>query len=166
MSQENQAAYKQSRSFEDEDLRQPQHDEMLLWLDANMTDILNRLIYPDLTDEQIESYLKNPAEIKKNWQQPIKEPTGEIVGFVDMIVSYERTDESGDTISKVFFFDIRTTIPSLGQLIRDINIYKLYLGFEQSWMYTYLVVCADDRYANILAEQGVHFLPYAPDTTS
>lgn len=166
MSQENQAAYEQSRSFEDEDLRQPQHDEMLLWLDANMTGILNQLIYPDLTDEQIESYLENPAEIKKNWQQPIKGPTGEIAGFVDIIVSYERTDESGDTISKVFFFDVRTTIPSVGQLIREINTYKLYLGFEQSWLYTYLVVCPDDRYAKILAEQGIQFLSYDPDTTS
>lgn len=166
MSQENQAAYERSTIFSDEDLRRPQHDEMLLWLDASMAAILNRLIYPDLTEEQVESYLKNPAEIKKNWQQPIKAPTGEIVGFVDMIVSYERADESGDTINKVFFFDVRTTIPSLGQLIREINTYKLYLGFEQSWLYTYLVVGADDRYANILAEQGIHFLPYDPDITS
>lgn len=165
MSQENQAAYERSTTLSDEDLRQPQHDEILLWLDTNMTGILNRLIYPDLTDEQIESYLENPAEIKKNWQQPIKGPSGEIIGFVDIIVSYERSDESSDTISKVFFFDVRTAIPSLGELIREINTYKLYLGFEQSWMYTYLVVCADDRYADILAEQGIHFLPYSPDTT-
>ena len=160
MVEETRATDRQSIIFADEDLKKSDHDEIMLWLDTNVETLLNQVIYPGLTQEQIDTYLDEPAEIKKSWQQPIISATGEIVGFIDMIISYDRADTSGDDISKVFFFDVRTEIPSLGELIREINTYKLYLGFEESWIYSYVVICPDDRYAGVLKSQEIDFWQY------
>jgi len=147
----------------DADLQEPLHDEMLLWLDANIEPILKEAIYPGLTDEQIAAYSTHEGAIHKNWQQPIKTPAGEIVSFIDMLVRYERTGDPDDDIFKVFFFDVRTAIPSLGALVREINLHKNYLRFEQSWMYAYVLVCPDDRYAHLLEGQEIEFLHYQPE---
>ena len=149
----------------DEDLREAHHDEMMLWLDANAEDIVNQMIYPGFDEQQIKTFSKHPADIKKLWQQPIKSPTNEIISFIDMIVSYERSGDPDDDISKVFFFDVRTAIPSLGAMIREINMRKEYLGFAQSWINTYILVCPDNRYTNILKEQEIELLHYAPDAS-
>jgi len=145
--------------FMDEDILKPEHDQMLLWLDDNIESLINSVIYPNMTTEQIADFLETEPDIKRTWQQPIKSATGQIVGFVDMVVSYDRVD-AAEHISKVFFLDVRAEIPSLGALIREINTYKLYLGFEDSWIYSYVVIGPDDRYANILQAQGITSWPY------
>lgn len=147
----------------DEDLAKPQHDEMMLWLDETMETILNRIIYPDMTAEQITIYSEHPAKIHKDWQQPIKSTAGQIVGFIDMLVRYERNVEPDDDLLKIFFFDVRTEIPSLGALIRDVNLNKEHLGFDHGWMYSYILVCPDDRHADVLQAQEIEFLRYGTE---
>jgi hypothetical protein len=149
--------------FDDEDVKDPTHDKMMLWLDAHLEDLLNQSIYPDMTQEQVDNFLENKAEIQKSWQQPVLSSSGGIVGFVDMIVSYNRADVS-DQISKVFFLDVRTDIISLGQLIREVKAYKHYLGVEESWMYSYVVVCPDAQYSQVLGSQGIELWLYNPNS--
>ena len=149
--------------FDDQDVKNPMHDTIMLWLDTHLETLLNRSIYPGMTPEQIDSFLENQAEIQKSWQQPILSSSGGVVGFIDMIVTYNRADAS-DQISKVFFLDVRTEIVSLGQLIREVNAYKHYLGAEESWMYSYIVICPDEQHAKVLQAQGIDLWLYEPDS--
>lgn len=146
----------------DPDLLRPKHDEILLWLDENVEQIINQAVYPGLTADQIEEYSSHTPELTKTWQQAVKTAEDEIVGFIDMTVRYEREGDPDDDIIKVFFFDVRTEILSLGALLREINLYKEYLGFQRSWIYTYILVSPDERFVQILKDQEVDFLKFEP----
>ena len=50
------------------------------------------------------------------------------------------------------FFEIKTKIPSVGALLRQINFYKSYKPGK------YVVVCPDDRHKELLASQNVGFV--------
>jgi hypothetical protein len=52
-------------------------------------------------------------------------------------------------------FEVKTRIPSLGELLRQMRTYQLHLGNVSLF-----VVCPDDRFAAPLKEQGIHFLKY------
>ena len=54
-------------------------------------------------------------------------------------------------------FEIKSAIPSLGELIRQIRMYQEYEDGQ------YVVVCPDDRFAESLKAQGIGFLKYEPD---
>ncbi len=56
--------------------------------------------------------------------------------------------------SEEFYFEVKTSIPSLGELLRQINMYRKYKPG------TYFVVCPDDRFKDMLFEQGVRFIKY------
>lgn len=64
-----------------------------------------------------------------------------IVGFVDV---YCKKYAIG--------IEVKTEIPVIGDLIRQIQFYRKYL--TGSW----IVVSPDDRNSNILKEQGIHFI--------
>ncbi len=52
------------------------------------------------------------------------------------------------------FIEAKSEIKSLGELIRQINVYRTYQGGN------YFVVAPDDRYIDILNEQGIGFIKY------
>ena len=52
--------------------------------------------------------------------------------------------------------DAKSTIPSLGQLIRDLNTYRTW----RSW--PFVVVSPEARFANAIADEGFGFIQY-PD---
>ena len=97
------------------------------------------------------------------------------LGFIDMAVkysipNYKITGIPGNVISQRslseysvprlvttslesnVYFEIKTKIQSVGALLRQINFYKSYKPG------TYVIVCPDDRFKDILASQGVGFL--------
>jgi hypothetical protein len=51
--------------------------------------------------------------------------------------------------------EAKTTLPTIGELMRQINLYR-----EACWHL--VLVALDDRYAALLAEQGVLFVRYDP----
>jgi hypothetical protein len=53
-------------------------------------------------------------------------------------------------------FEVKSRIPSLGEVIRQIRTYQAY-NFSH-----WFVVCPDDRFAAALKEQGIQFLKYEP----
>jgi len=55
------------------------------------------------------------------------------------------------------YFEAKTRIPSLGELLRQINLYKNYLK-PGEWF----VVSPDIKYREILAEEGIRFIVYKP----
>ena len=94
-----------------------------------------------------------------------------IVGFVDMAVTFQlprlnlniELEENGwnskwnigyATDNRINF-EVKTEIPSLGELIRQLNMYKSY-GAKNIF-----VVAPDDSHKELLQEQGIGFIKYA-----
>lgn len=123
--------------------------------------------------ERIKAYCEswNPGQppsievkIRKIWESPVMARNDFMVGFIDMKVLVKhrfvrleggKWDESelycvqGDD---VYLYEIKPSIPSVGELIRQIRMYQQY----QDGHYT--VVSPDDRFASVLNGQGIEFL--------
>lgn len=123
-----------------------------------------------------------PPEISVIWEKPITTRSQFVVGFIDMLVKVEYweldiagIDWSGlvKTREKLVLsryneaprwqlfrntekivFEVKSTIPSLGELIRQVRMYQEFMEA------TYVVVCPDDRFAAAIASQGIQFVRY------
>ena len=108
--------------------------------------------------------------VKKQWEEPVMS-NDYIVGFVDMAVTFQlprlnlniELEENGwnskwnigyATDNRINF-EVKTEIPSLGELIRQLNMYKSY-GAKNIF-----VVAPDDSHKELLQEQGIGFIKYA-----
>ena len=105
----------------------------------------------------------------KVWEQPIY-TGGEgyrqnkyIVGFADMLVIYKHPKLYYNIDSEEFniykddryvFFEVKSSIPSLGELIRQIRMYQQYVSGK------WLIVSPDDKFADQLNAQGIGFIKY------
>ena len=190
--------------FQDGDLKTPQHDEMMLWLDEHHAEIVGRLVgrewsqrpatieemeaareawmaqrarrgYGLFTIEQFEEawpgLVAHPpkigARIKRvTWEVPVM--SGKFtVGFIDMVVDWVATTSASfgdmgqmlwvkDDAGGEVCFEVKSSIPSLGELIRQIRMYEPHVDGD------FVVVCADDRFAVPLKRQGIGFVTYLP----
>jgi hypothetical protein len=100
--------------------------------------------------------------IKKTWEHPIMSKAY-IIGFCDMLVdvqpALERpkfylTDKFFDTHGHTIrsYFEVKPTIPSLGEVIRQIRMYQEYTNSPWS------IVSPDDRFQRQLEAQGIGFV--------
>ena len=84
-----------------------------------------------------------------------------ILGYADLVVSWhDLTIEWGDDKEwhvggrdRRLLIEAKTVWPSLGELMRQLNLYRLVYG-------NIIVVAPDAAYAEILKEQGVLVVPY------
>jgi hypothetical protein len=196
----------QKFGFADKDLTTPKHDEIMLWLDANIIQVMAPKVsrhtwskdsiagwrtradqamandkdwtglgpipdYPDLT-------------ITKRWEYPITTGQGNkfIVGFIDMLATIPEPRLSVSDITKrsrdgIWYrdsaislpkwevyspsisacFEVKSSIPSLGEVIRQIRMYQQYL--ENVMFY---VVSPDDHFADAIRAQNIGFIKYEP----
>lgn len=119
-----------------------------------------------------------PVSIRKvTWEHPIT--TGGqsgygstyTVGFVDLRVAVEYSPYLATTFPlrdrpcipaislgyqkrAVFYFEVKSAIPSLGELVRQIRYYETYLKEDV----TFVVTSPDTRWADQLEAQGIRFL--------
>ena len=107
---------------------------------------------------------------KKTWEKPIVTAKGYAIGFADMEVvafrpsmlsfSYcDRLDANRpaaewyvEIVKEHVVFEVKTAIRSVGELVRQIRLYQEYLKGH------YIVVSPDDRFAEVLREQGIQFV--------
>ncbi|MBE9570352.1 MAG: hypothetical protein IMF11_06990 [Proteobacteria bacterium] len=123
--------------------------------------------------------------ISKKWEKPIttggstyysdRASNKYVVGFVDLAVSCKipHIDLENAWESRVpddwqptwtiyshekttIYFEVKTEIKSLGELIRQINMYREYASGQ------FFVVSPDDQYAEILREQRIGLIKYSP----
>lgn len=217
--------------FQDEDLKTQKHDEIILWLDENMKEIVYKILdikeeewdsilvnnliqeatnhmnervsavkesikkfskfltetegsnfdyYTDLIERhkaelsQLESWqLQSPSSkiptIKTTWEHPVKNGNF-LIGFVDMFVSIsipyhlELRNEMSflpywdikDT-KKIIIFEVKSVIPSLGEVIRQIRMYEAFVSQAK-----FIVVSPDNRFESALKSQGIGFIKYEP----
>jgi hypothetical protein len=223
------------------DLKVGKHDEIMLWLDAHIEDIINNHVMPsthrwsvqeinkalayvqtqqkenqrsveqelayaqknlerrraqgapnnDISDieEEIEWHKKKerflanfvmPTPSTANvslknvtWECPVKSDKF-TVGFIDMRITllvpclgisdkFSFSREQGrayvpkwDVYHENYYinFEVKSTIPSLGELIRQVRLYETYLNGK------FYVVSPDTRFAEPLKKQGIGFIPY------
>lgn len=130
-----------------------------------------------------------PEIISKVWEPPIKAGNRVnpfVVGFPDMAITYRRAclwvdgleweSSSYDSPSRLkgiesgaswrvsisnytIYFEVKTTIKSLSELIRQVRMYQVYLRKHR-----FVVICPDDRFADVLKSQKIGFIKYAVGT--
>lgn len=137
----------------DEDLRTPGHDAIMIWLNENIAAVAAEIsagisrgpdcgVIPMPTTE----------DITVTWESPVWYPVwGKeyIVGYVDLLAEFSR---------RVFLpkiaFEVKTSIRSIGETIRQINTYRSYMRRDT----LFCIVSPDDRFRAILESQGILFV--------
>jgi len=140
----------QTSLFEEADLKEPLHDKIMLWLDANAELFLNELV---------EKYTKMPISglkaTKKIWEHKIK--SGYQNAFIDLVFEYEYIHSDGQLRKNRLYIEVKSKIPSLGELIRQIHQYQDILNSHEC---KFCVVATEDKYEAILFEQGILYYKY------
>ena len=181
--------------FDDKDLKTPVHDEIMLWLDTNLLNVLKTIGLIDIIKRRQQKAIENgiksakndeikkstpiaPHEydlssfkIKKIWEAPIQDKTY-VIGFVDFkaIIKFpitcvvehlsgnyygaDRYEWGSHEDEIIFNFEVKSTIPSLGELFRQIQLYKAYDNNS------FVIVSPDDRFREQIESQGLTFLKY------
>lgn len=116
--------------------------------------------------------------VRKTWEKPIKSKDF-IIGFIDMgitayvptismtldmpcyqhseprLLKHEPPEWEVESKSNWFAcFEVKTAIPSLGELVRQIQMYRSYHDVD------YYVVAPDDRFVKQLVAQNIGFIKY------
>lgn len=143
--------------FSETDKKNPTHDKIQTWVYENIETVIK------------ETVMKNNEcqwKITKNkWEHEVIYKNGTyktVVGFIDIMAEikgvfhYDPESKIQGYDLKQVFIEIKTEIPVLGELIRQIRAYQAYEG-----LYTaYLIVSPDNRHEKILNEQGFYFYKY------
>lgn len=168
----------------DGDLKKPEHDEIMLWLDKNAKEIIegldfhkNKILKIWETTYQDRTFLNEKPKIpenfyeirnlKKVWEHPVQDKTF-IIGFIDLLVKFEslrlyprekiayRREYEWDATywEDVIAFEVKTKIDSLGELFRQIQMYKVYVNAP------IVIVSPDDKYEEQIKSQGLYFVKY------
>lgn len=96
------------------------------------------------------------------WEHPIANQRGTVIGYVDLCARlgrrswvFDARDLRWDGIVEQhrIYFEVKPEIPSVGELLRQINKYRHYREGG-----TWVVVTPSDRYAGVLASQDVKLL--------
>jgi hypothetical protein len=101
----------------------------------------------------------------KKWEVPIK-AGNYIIGYIDFLITGQKgrvylTDSGPSptwTVSRErarLLFEVKPSIPSRGELLRQINTYREYETNSQCF-----VVSSDDRFEQWLASQDIRFVKY------
>ncbi len=135
--------------FADSDLKKPLHDEMIKWLDRNIEDVLMAVF----------SLQARPVEVRTKWEPLVRmnEDGGQFIGFADLMAYTVGKDE------QPVLFEAKTAIESLGELFRQLRLYRAgYVSGRRVSELKFVVVCPDETNAEIIREQGFDFFKYDP----
>jgi len=115
------------------------------------------------------------SSVKKIWEKPVLQKEF-CIGFIDFVaifnipvlkVEYKSEGREGkflwspDNLEIRINFEVKTAIPSLGELFRQIQMYRSYLS--SSLNNKFVVVSPDNRFEKQILDQGIGFLKYDPN---
>ena len=150
--------------FSETDKKNSKHDIIQNWTCENIQKILSETIMKD-----------NPNPFKvlgAKWEHQIMHINGNyrmIVGFIDLFVGikgkfYFKNSKEYVECTKDILIEVKTQIPSCGELIRQMRAYQSYENFERRHLTEYLIIANDDRHEKTLNEQGFWFYKYKDPT--
>lgn len=151
----------QKSGFVDSDKKSPEHDKIQKWIYNNPEKVLDTI--PILKG-------KNFKILNKKWEYTLLDKSYlnrdsyPIAGYIDLAFYLEASSpivQNNSTETSVYV-EIKTSIPSLGELIRQLRFYENYLELDKG--IRILVVCPDDSDQQILEEQGFWFYKYKDET--
>lgn len=139
--------------FVDKDKKSSEHDKIQLWTYDNVETVIAETIMKNET---------NPYKIvNRKWEFPVRYTNGSfqsLIGFIDLRIGvngkFKVQGQLVDDSDYPVFIEVKTQIPNLGELLRQMNTYRNYISGK------FIVVAPDDRYKRILNEQGIHFYKY------
>lgn len=156
----------------------PVHDQLVLWLDQNIAQVLSE-IAPQLPallrasdmhhwarHPRMELALQAFSATKKTWEDPVVSLQGPyrnehrvIKGYIDLAVDVDLLEllEPGYHSQLVLAIEVKPRIESLGEVIRQIRMYQQFAP-----RHVFFVASPDQRYAALLREQGIGFIPLGP----
>jgi hypothetical protein len=141
----------EKHGFIDPDRKAGQHDKIQIWAYRNLSTILKSLAHSDREFTIQYACMEKPImQIERNY-------TG-VVGFVDLYLSgyVTRSDEKDKPQRIDVSIEVKGTIESCGDLIRQINFYRKFESIKSTW----IVVSPDDRFKEILKDQNIYFFKY------
>lgn len=145
--------------FSETDKKDSKHDIIQTWTYENIDKVISETIM-----------YKNPHSYKllhNRWEHQIMHINGNykmIVGYIDILVCIQGKFYFSDTgkyeeSKKNLFIEVKTQIPSLGMLIRQMRAYQAYQqGIND--LTDYIIVSPDDRHKKVLNKQGFWFYKY------
>jgi len=176
--------------FADTDLRTPKHDEIMLWLDQNIVSVIKELGFTKIKKSTVEWARKEgcPESLIREaldstaksindmtWEFPIKSRKSDfIIGFIDLRILFGRPslhlwEKRGWALGserECLYFEVKSKIESLGEVIRQIRMYQEYTNGRHihydMWPGYYVIVCPDDTFKDALRSQGIYFVKYQP----
>lgn len=137
-------------AFGDSDLKTPQHDEILLWLQERL---------PQLVDELTDG---RRTLRKSIWEFALNDGRF-VAGFIDLVAVVGSPSDTWR--GGAFAFEIKSSIKSLGELVRQLRFYEAKftvhrIADQQVQNTRFAVVSPDGRWRNALASQGFIFIAY------
>jgi len=139
--------------FKDTDKGSPEHDKIQIWCHENIRQIISS-VFPIRTKQNPEYKIQSLT-----WEYPVIQSgynsSKFIVGFIDLFISIS----DADFYARIFI-EIKTKIPSIGELIRQINFYKTYANPDNRKEIAFIVISPDDSFKNILSSQNIYFFKY------
>ena len=173
--------------FWDEEVSTPDHDQIQMWVYRNPQIIL-RVLYPldyDRGWQQQDAHVYRGAKrfSPEQWEvitrtkrpamhamitleKPLLGAGNRYLGYIDLymeafIAHLVKSDEDVQQIENTLaqkgkiYIEVKTSTPNLGELMRQINLYRS----AEAGM-NFVVVSPDDRFADVLEEQGIRFIKY------
>ncbi len=150
----------QKLGFSDKDKKSPDHDRIQTWVYNNIETIIA---------ETIMKKTKAPYEIHGvEWEYPLvyQTPTYKtVVGFIDIYLNihgefYFTDTKKYELFAMPVFIEVKTSIPSLGELIRQMKTYQTYHQNNAR----YMIIAPDETHKKILNDQGFWFYKYNDPT--
>lgn len=147
----------EKHGFKDSDLTTPLHDKIMFWLVENIEQVINEIIIKDFTKFKIDSI---KAEFPIVNYSGYTRDNKSVIGFLDLFVRI-KTEKTEDFPAQTrnIAIEIKSSIPSVGETIRQLNFYKSFSDYDY-----YLIVSPDDRQIDFFEKQGFKFYKYKEDS--
>lgn len=183
--------------FDDKDFKNPKHDDIMFWLDKKIRELSTTKDLMDIccgpvfslepcvsfssSDEfkikVIQRLSQNPSIYLDRlvWEFELRKDNW-TVGFIDLLSVHRSSSFPPTWDSKEFVlisaFEIKTKIPTMGELVRQVRTYERALKFWASREFSYekhscgilwTVIAPDIPYAAELKTQGIGSFIYTPN---
>lgn len=165
--------------FADPELTTPKHDELMCLLDVGSESYFKKFVSapkrprvlvgagdPPRPTDWIEQYPISIAEVRVRltWEVPVMNGNY-MIGFADMFITVTALFVNGltfaqgnkwmaqsDEVSQSVWVEVKPSIPSAGECIRQIRMYQQYC--PGSWY----IFSPDERFRSVIEGQGIKFI--------
>lgn len=133
---------------------------------------------------------------KLQWELPLKDQRGGLVGFCDLCADFDATCSLDKTLVSLYsatpptdrhrsgwnfelsgtteewrqqsgevriFFEVKTEIPSVGELMRQLQLYRTTETIRGYWNHLVVVAPPNNEAASVCEAHGIAFVPYRPN---